>query len=580
MPAKHFWRSLTALLLAVAVPASAWAQLKGIYSQRDRFHPETSLNGMVVSQEQQASAIGVEILKQGGNAVDAAIAIGFALAITLPRAGNIGGGGFMMIHLAETGETVVIDYRETAPAAAHEGMYLNDDGTVNRELLEAHHLASGVPGTVAGLALAHKKYGSLAWKDLVAPAIELAERGIRVEYDHIFTLMKAKERLQKFDASRRMFYKPDGSMYRLGERIVFKDLARSLKLIAEQGPQAFYEGSIAQKIANDMKAHGGIITLDDLKNYTPTVREPVRGTYRGYEIASMPPPSAGGIQIIQILNMLEAFPLQEYGPGTAQSLHLIAEAMRRSFADRSEFMGDADFWPVPVETLISKEYADQLRRGIDPDRATPSGDIKPGRFINKESRETTHFSIMDNAGNVVANTYTLNFSFGSGIVVPGTGILLNNEMDDFSAKPGAMNAYGLIGAEANAIRPGKKPLSSMSPTIVFKDGKPVLATGSPGGPRLTTATLQVILNVLEFGMNIAAALAAATNAPRIHHQWIPDKLRVEKGLSPDTLRLLKEKGHDVRETNTIGSTQTVSRKGGHFFGAADPRRPGATAEGY
>ncbi|CAI2718987.1 gamma-glutamyltransferase [Nitrospina watsonii] len=565
-----------AVLLAVALPVAAWAQLKNIYSQRDRFHPEVGHHGMVVSQENQASAIGVEILKQGGNAVDAAVAIGFALAVTLPRAGNIGGGGFMMIHLAKTGETVVIDYREKAPAAAHRDMYLNADGSVNRRLLEAHHLASGVPGTVAGLARAHKQYGSLPWKDLVAPAIQLAEHGIPINYDHLFTLTKGKQRLQQFEATRQMFYKPDGSMYRLGETIVFPDLAHSLKLIAEQGPSAFYEGGIAQKIAADMQANGGLITLDDLKNYAPTLRQPVRGTYRGYEVVSMPPPSAGGIQIIQILNMIEHFPLQEYGLNTAQTLHLIAEAMRRSFADRSEFMGDADFWPVPVDTLISKEYAARLIRDLDPNHATPSRQIKPGTFLNKESNETTHFSVMDEAGNVVANTYTLNFSFGSGIVVPGTGILLNNEMDDFSAKVGAKNAYGLLGGDANAIQPGKKPLSSMCPTIVFKDGKPLLATGSPGGPRLTTATLQVLINVMDFGMNIAAA----TNAPRIHHQWIPDKLRVEKGLSGDTIKILKSMGHDVRVTNTIGSTQTVMRKGNFFFGASDPRRPGAGAQGF
>lgn len=576
MQRLKFSRILTAGLLVLVLPLTATAQLKNIYSQRDRFHPEVGSHGMVVSQEKTASNIGVEILKKGGNAVDAAIAIGFALAVTLPRAGNIGGGGFMMVHLAKTGETMVIDYREKAPAKAHRDMYLNPDGTVNRRLLEAHHLASGIPGTVAGLWMAHEKYGRLPWKDLVAPAIKLAERGILINNDHVFTITKGKERLKEFEATRKMFFKADGSMYKLGERIAFPDLAHSLKLIAEQGPSAFYKGEIAQKIVADMQANGGIISLDDLKNYKPVLREPVRGTYRGFEVVSMPPPSAGGIQIIQILNILENYPLQEYGSNTAQTLHLIAEAMRRSFADRSQYMGDADYWPVPVDTLISKAYAARLSRDINTDRATPSWQVKPGAFMNKESDETTHFSVMDEAGNVVANTYTLNFSFGSGIVVPGTGILLNNEMDDFSAKAGAKNAYGLLGGDANAIQPGKKPLSSMCPTIVFKNGRPLLATGSPGGPRLTTATLQVLINVMDFGMNIAAA----TNAPRIHHQWVPDRLRVEKGLSQDTIDILKSMGHDVRVTNTIGSTQTVMRKGKFFFGAADPRRPGAAAKGY
>ncbi|MGP0565784.1 MULTISPECIES: gamma-glutamyltransferase [unclassified Nitrospina] len=576
MRLARFTCTLLAGLLVLALPLSTEAQLKNIYSQRDRFHPEVGHRGMVVSQEKTASAIGVEILKKGGNAVDAAIAIGFALAVTLPRAGNIGGGGFMMVHLAKTGETVIIDYREKAPAQAHSDMYLNPDGTVNRRLLEAHHLSAGIPGTVAGLWMAHQKYGSLPWKDLVAPAIRLADRGIFINYDHVFTITKGKKRLKAFEATRKMFFKPDGSMYRLGEKIVFADLAHSLKLIAEQGPSAFYEGEIAKKIVADMQANGGIITLEDLKNYSPVMREPVRGTYRGFEIASMPPPSAGGIQIIQILNILEHYPLQEYGSNTAQTLHLIAEAMRRSFADRSQYMGDADYWPVPVKTLISKEYAAKLSRDIDTEHATPSGKVKPGEFMNKESDETTHFSVMDEAGNVVANTYTLNFSFGSGIVVPGTGILLNNEMDDFSAKVGAKNAYGLLGGDANSVQPGKKPLSSMCPTIVFKNGKPLMATGSPGGPRLTTATLQVLINVMDFGMNIAAA----TNTPRIHHQWVPDRLRVEKGMSQDTIDILKSMGHDVRVTNTIGSTQTVMHKGKLFFGAADPRRPGAGAVGY
>ncbi len=372
------------------------------------------------------------------------------------------------------------------------------------------------------------------------------------------------------------FYKEDGSVYQVGERMVFKDLAWSLRQIAEHGPKAFYEGAVADKIVASMEKNGGLITKEDLKNYHIAVREPVRGTYRGYEVIGMSPPSSGGIHIIQMLNILEGYPLAAMGPNSSSVLHLMAESMKLAFADRSKFLGDPDWWTVPTKGLLSKTYARQLRSTIDPQKARPSSEIRPGTPSRYESDETTHFTVMDRFGNVVSNTTTLNFSFGSGIVAEGTGILMNNEMDDFSAKPGAMNGFGLVGGEANAIHPKKRPLSSMSPTIVLKDGKPFLATGSPGGPRIINTVLQILINVIDHKMNIAEA----THARRIHHQWIPDELRVEKGLSPDTLERLKQMGHNLVEKNAMGSSQSIVRRKGMFFGASDPRKPGALTLGY
>ncbi|MDH5763985.1 MAG: gamma-glutamyltransferase [Nitrospinota bacterium] len=562
--------------LFALLPVVAGAQLKNIYSQKDLFHPVLAQNGMVASQEATATQIGVEILQKGGNAIDAAVAVELALTVTLPRAGNIGGGGFMLVHLAETGKTVAIDYRETAPAKAGRDMFLDKEGKVDRDLLESHPLSVGVPGTIAGLALAHKSFGSLPWKELLQPAIRLAERGIPVTRDHVFTLLKGRERLHKWPETRRTYYKPDGSVYRVGERLVLKDLAKTFRILAEQGPSAFYEGDLARKIVRFMESHGGIMSLEDLKNYRAVIREPVRGTYRGYQVFGMPPPSSGGVHVIQMLNILEGLPIGESGHNSAQTLHWITEAMRRAFADRSKHLGDNDFLKVPVSGLTSKAYAEELRRTIEPQRATLSSDLGPGDPFPYESDETTHFSIIDRQGNVVSNTTTLNFSFGSGIVVPGTGILLNNEMDCFSAKAGIPNAYGLLGGEANAVAPNKRPLSSMSPTLVLKDGKPFLITGSPGGPRLISAVLLQIIHVIDHGLNIAEA----TNAPRIHHQWRPDKLRVERDLNPDTRRLLEERGHQVTIANSIGSTQSILKTPTGLTGASDPRRPGALTMGY
>ncbi len=552
------------------------AQQGGIYSQKDVFHPVMGKNGMVASQEATATRVGLRILEEGGNAVDAAVAVAFTLAVTLPRAGNIGGGGFMLVHIGETGETVAIDYREMAPLKATFDMYLDKEGKVDVELAQSSFKSMGVPGSVAGLAHVLKTYGTLPLKTVIAPAIKLAEEGIIVNKDQVFTLTKGKERLQRWPETRRIYFKPDGSVYQVGERMFFKDLAWSLRQIAENGPKAFYEGAIAEKILASMKKHGGLITKEDMKNYHIAVREPVRGTYRGYEIIGMSPPSSGGIHIIQMLNILEGYSLKEMGALSAASMHLMAESMKLAFADRSKYLGDPDWWHIPIEGLTSKKYAEKLREGIDPEKTRPSSEIHPESPSPYESEETTHFSVMDRFGNVVSNTTTLNFSFGSGMVPEGTGILMNNEMDNFAAKPGVPNAYGLLGGQANAIQPTKRPLSSMAPMMVLKDGKPFLATGSPGGPRLINAILQVIINVIDHDMNISDA----TNSRRIHHQWRPDKLRVEQGISPDTLRLLEKRGHRIVEKNAMGSTQSVLKKNGIYYGASDPRRPGALTLGY
>jgi gamma-glutamyltranspeptidase/glutathione hydrolase len=563
-------------LLLLALPGPLRAQEQAILSGRDIVHPVFAENGMVASQEAVASRIGAEVLEKGGNAVDAAVAVGFALAVTLPRAGNLGGGGFMLVHHAESGETVAIDYREMAPAAAHKDLFLDAAGEVDTDKAWYSRAAAGVPGTVAGLALALERYGTLSLAEAIEPAIRLAQDGITVTRSLSNALASRSERLLKFPATKAIFFHPDGKPVQPGETLVQADLAWSLKEIAAQGPTAFYEGAIAERIAADMAAHGGPMTKADLAAYKPVVRVPVAGRYRDHEVLSMPPPSSGGVHLVQILNILEGFPLAELGHNGAETLHLMAEAMKLAYADRSEYLGDPDFWPVPVAGLTSKAYADHLRATIDRELARPAEAIRPGDPLAYESPDTTHFSVLDRWGNAVANTYTINFSYGSGIVAAGTGILLNNEMDDFSAKPGTPNAYGLIGGEANAIEPGKRPLSSMTPTIVLKDGKALLATGSPGGPRIITTTLQILLNVIDHEMNIAEA----TYATRVHHQWLPDELRVEEGLSPDTLRALEAMGHTVVEKNAMGSTQSVLKADEGFYGSADPRRPGALAVGY
>ncbi|PCI32496.1 MAG: gamma-glutamyltransferase [Alphaproteobacteria bacterium] len=558
------------------LPQASFARDGAIYRSMDLAHPEWARHGMVVSQEAYASKIGLQILQQGGNAVDAAVAVGFGLAVTLPRAGNLGGGGFMMVHMARENITVAIDYREMAPARAHRDMYLDEQGNADPRLSQFHGLSVGVPGTVMGLELALKEYGTMTLPQVMAPAIELAEQGFIVNPGLAGSLRGLKKRLAGWPSTREIFYKDNGENYRPGDRLVQADLAQSLRIIAAEGSKGFYHGPLAEKIAAAVVEAGGVMTIEDLANYTAVIREPVTGTYRGYDIASMPPPSSGGTHIIEILNIMEGYPVTELGHNSAATIHLMAEAMKRAYADRSKYLGDPDFVTVPTTALTDKSYAAHLRQTIDQNRATPSKSLSPGQPAPYESNETTHYSVVDKWGNVVSNTYTLNFSYGSGLVARGTGILLNNEMDDFSAKPGVPNGYGLIGGDSNAVAAGKRPLSSMSPTIVFKDGKPFLVTGSPGGSRIITSTLQVIMNVIDHGMNIAEA----TNSTRIHHQWFPDQLRIEKNLSPDTIQLLRDKGQNVVVRSSMGSTQSIMITPEGLYGASDPRLRGALVAGY
>ncbi|MCH8861548.1 MAG: gamma-glutamyltransferase [Proteobacteria bacterium] len=544
--------------------------------QRGAVHnPVISRHGMVVSRVEIANRIGADILARGGNAVDAAVAVGFALAVTLPVAGNIGGGGFMLVYLAEEDRVIAIDYRETAPAAASRDMYLDADGEVQKDVIRFSHLASGVPGTVAGFHHALTNYGTMSWAEVIAPAIKLAAEGFPVYRRMSENFKRYSDRLLKNPASRQAFYKPGGTAYEVGEIFRQPDLAWTLGEIAAHGRDGFYQGAVARKIVAEMDRGGGLISLEDLANYRVIERQPVEGTYRGYRIISMPPPSSGGLHIIQMLNILENFDLKAAGAGSARSVHLIAEAMRLAFADRSEHLGDPDFHDVPVEWLTSKEYGRALAATIPLDAARPSDEVRPGVVPAPESPDTTNFVVMDAAGNVVVNNYSINLSFGSGITVSGAGFLLNDEMDDFSAKPGAPNAYGLLGKEANAVAPGKRPLSSMSPTIVFRDGKPFLATGGRGGSRIITAVLQTIINVIDFDMNIADA----THAPRQHHQWYPDILYMESGFSPDTLAILAGMGHQIKPIGLSGSVQSAIMLDGYFFGATDPRRGNAGAIG-
>lgn len=567
-------------LAALALPLHAQTAPPAaapIITNQARFLPVVAKNGMVATQEKRATRVGVEILKSGGNAVDAAVAVGFALAVTHPQAGNIGGGGFMLVHLSSRNETIAIDYRETAPAAMERNVFLDDRGEADPKKSRDSALGVGVPGTVAGLALAHEKYGSgkFTLAQLIAPAMRLAREGFTVEDDLADSLPRAQPRLARWPATAAIFLK-DGKPLQRGDTLVQADLAASLETIAARGPRAFYEGPLAEKLVASLSASGGIMTLDDLKNYRAIERPPVRGIYHGYNVASMPPPSSGGVHLAQILNILEGFPLRETGAGSAATLHLMIEAMKPAYADRAEFLGDPAFGKVPVAGLTSKRYAAEQRKAIDPERARSAQSIRAGAPATYESGNTTHYSVVDAQGNAVANTYSLNFSYGLGLVAEGTGILLNNVLDDFAAKPGVPNAYGLVGGDANAPGGGKRPLSSMSPTIVTRDGRVVLVTGTPGGSRIITTVLQVILNVVDHQMNIAEAVAA----PRVHHQWVPDIVFIERGLSPDTIRLLESKGHKLVTAATSGSANSILVTTERLTGTADPRQRGTLAEGY
>ncbi|MCV6627051.1 MAG: gamma-glutamyltransferase [Cellvibrionaceae bacterium] len=537
-----------------------------------QFHPVIGRKGMVSSQEAQATQVGVDILRQGGNAVDAAVAVGFALAVTLPKAGNIGGGGFMLVHRADQQQTHAIDYREKAPAAAHRDVYLNADGEVDKQRIRNSFQSAGVPGTVAGLLLALKQHGSMSPAQVIAPAIKLAEQGFVLSEPLALELQQRHPQLSRSAAGKAIFYKPDGSFYNAGERLVQTDLANTLKKIAATNGRSFYHGETARLIVKDSAKQGGLIKKQDLADYQPALRKVARGEYRGYQIATMPPPSASGIHIIQMLNILEQSQLQKPPHNSAAHLHLLSSVMQYAFADRSKHLGDPDFYKVPVALITSKDYAKQLAAKIDPKRAKRADEIAPVDIKSyRESPDTTHYSVIDKWGNVVSNTYTLNFSYGSGIVVAGTGFILNNEMDDFSAKAGAPNAFGLSGSDANAIAPGKRPLSSMAPTIIFKDNKPFLVTGSPGGSKIGNAVLQLISNVIDYDMNIAQA----SSVPRIHHQWRPDVLNHEDGISADTISILQQLGYTTKPSKGLGSTQSIMLKAGIVYGASDPRRPGA-----
>ena len=560
---------------SAATPPTAAPQT-AIYSQMAIHHPVWAKSGMVASQEAMATKIGLDILKQGGNAVDAAVAVGYALAVTLPRAGNLGGGGFMLVYLADKKQVVAIDYREKAPAQASRDMYLDENGEVVPNLSTFHGLAIGTPGTVMGLEHARKTYGTLSREQLIAPAIKLAKDGIVVTADLANSLNALKDRLSKWPNTRDIFFKKDGSNYQPGEILKQEDLAKTLSIISEEGEEGFYQGDVAKAIASSIQAANGVVSEKDLENYNVVERKAIQGTYRGYEVFSMPPPSSGGVHIVQILNMLENYDLAAMGHNSAQHIHTMVESMRRAYADRSLHLGDSDFVKVPVKTLTSKKYAKELVATIDPDKATSSKDIQPDADLPYESDQTTHFSVVDKWGNAATNTYTLNYSYGSGIVAEGTGVLLNNEMDDFSAKPGHANGYGLIGGEANSIAPGKRPLSSMSPTVVLKDKELFMVTGTPGGSRIITTTLQVISNVIDYDMNIAEA----TSATRIHHQWLPDYIRIESGLSADTIKLLEQKGHQLKVESTMGSTQTIMKSEVGLYGASDPRTPSSLSAGY
>jgi gamma-glutamyltranspeptidase/glutathione hydrolase len=571
------WRRVfAAIVLLVAYGTQAGAQERRVYSPPDShtIHAVTAQHGMVVAQEKLAARIGADILRRGGNAVDAAVATGFALAVTYPRAGNIGGGGFMVIHSAERNEDVTVDYRETAPAATKSDIFLGPDGKPDIAKSRDSALAIGVPGTVAGLAIAADKYGSgkFTLADLVRPGLALAAGGIEITDDVADTLPYLRRRMERWPSSIKVLSRPDGTPLREGDLLVQKDLAVTLAAIAEQGPRGFYQGPVAEKLVSAIVEAGGIMTLDDLKSYEPVIRAPVRGSYRGYDIISMPLPSSGGTVLLETLNILEGFPMSDMKQGSAASLHVMIEAMKRAYADRARYLGDPAFINAPTNVLIAKDYAAKQRASIDPDRATPWADaffaLPP-----REGSNTTHYSVVDSRGNAVSNTYTLNFPYGVGLVADGTGVLLNNELDDFTAAPGASNAFGLVGFEANLPGPGKRPLSSMSPTIVLKDGKPILVTGTPGGSRIISAVLQIVVDVLDYQMDIAAAVAA----PRVHHQWMPDEVRVERGFPEETLAALKAKGHKVVEPLGQTSANSIAITPSGLLGAPDPRTRGSEA---
>jgi gamma-glutamyltranspeptidase / glutathione hydrolase len=536
--------------------------------------PEHARHAMVVAQEPLAADVGLRVLQSGGNAIDAAVAVGFALAVTYPYAGNLGGGGFLLARFAD-GRSTFIDFREKAPLAATRTMYLDAKGNVTADSLVGWR-ASGVPGTVRGLELAHEKYGHKPWAELLNPAVKLADEGYVVSYifDRSLHGESTTKLLSQFPESNRIFLSAH-----YGDKLVQPELAATLKRIRDHGAKDFYQGETARTLAADMAEHGGLITLADLKAYQAVESEPLRGRYEGYDVITAPPPSAGGVGLLQMLGMLEGSGYEKTGAGSAAAIHYVAEVMRRAYADRSQYFGDPDFYKVPIRKLLDPRYLASRRNAIDREHATPSDQVRPGEFGTRESTQTTHFNIVDSEGNAVAMTYTLNNGYGSGVTAPGLGFLLNDEMDDFAAKPGAENMFHLVQGEANAIQPGKRPVSSMTPTILARDGEFFLALGAPGGSRIPNGVLQVILNVVDFHMNVQDAV----DWPRFHHQWMPDVLYVEKGISPDTIALLRAMGHHVSPleptSSVVARVEAILNDGGWLQGAADGRG-NAKAEGY
>ncbi|NPE54743.1 gamma-glutamyltransferase [Dickeya dadantii] len=577
--------SLTALLVSGAVHAVSIPAVE-------------AKNGMVVTSQHLASQVGVDILKIGGNAIDAAVAVGYAQAVVNPCCGNIGGGGFMTIHLAD-GKDTFINFRETAPAAASANMYLDAEGKVKKDASLYGYLAAGVPGTVLGLETAREKYGKLTRAQVMTPAIKLAREGFILTRGDTDILDTTVKRFKQDPESARIFLRPDGSALQPGDRLVQTDLATTLQAIADKGPDAFYHGKLPQIIEDAAKKGGGILTAADLANYRVTETQPITCSYRGYQFISSPPPSSGGITMCETLNILEGYDLKSMGFNSAQAIHVMTEAMRHAYMDRNTYLGDPDFVKNPVDRLLSKAYAAEIRKKIDDTRATPSEQVKPGMEPH-EKPETTHYSIVDNQGNAVSTTYTVNGRFGAVVIAPGTGFFLNDEMDDFTVKVGEKNLYGLVQGERNAIAPGKRPLSSMSPSLVTKDGKILLVLGSPGGSRIISITLQSALNILDFGM----LPQEAVDAPHIHHQWLPDEVYYEqRGLSADTLALLKERGYKMVEQTPWGATELImvglagvegvipansgndsavsgKVREGYLYGANDSRRPAGAAIGY
>ena len=568
------------LFIVIFIGSQAYAQTYtpiGTVNPND-YEPRQKLisegnQSMVSTQHFLATQVGVDILEKGGNAYDASVAIGFALAVVLPRAGNIGGGGFMVMYDSSDNNNYSIDYREKAPLLSTTNMYLDENGTVIDNKSTLGYLASGVPGTVAGLWSVHQRFGSMKWSELIEPAINLAEDGFEITPYMADMLIKYNEKLSAFDETNKVFqtHYPDFDKKILKQ----SDLANTLKIIAQDGRDGFYKGEIAKKIALDMQNNGGIISEKDLEQYQPVWRNPLISSYKDIKIVTMPPPSSGGIHVIQMLNILENFNLRKLGHNSKEYINVLSEVMKYAYADRSKHLGDPDFYDVPIKKLSSHEYANEISKKIKIGSVTPSIEINPGSFHDKESIETTHFSVVDEKGNVVSSTYTLNSSFGSGVVIKDTGILMNNEMDDFSISPGIPNQYGLLGAKANEITPQKRPLSSMTPTIAFKNNDLFFTTGSPGGAKIITAVLQSILNIVDFEMDVAEA----NNAKRIHHQWQPDKIQIEFDLSVDKKNWLLDAGYNIEIIEPATNLQLIMKKNKNYYGYGDFRRPDSFALG-